>query len=327
MVALISKSRIQEFNIDTVEKALVFGTLGLRAALIGKNNINTEDPAVTINVYGKSETEGNLNLEIYLPYNDFELNTNGGQLLDSISEYSSNTSDLETEMNLVSSPSLSGLVIPDYNENVIITFEKYLIYYSQILWASVSDKRNNAVSITFLGNQDNSQVWLSINLPLDLNKWLLGSNYLDAIINVVSSYVEPLNQSEPPDDTVPALDPSLFTINANYSTTIDYPDNYSPMELWTFQSPTILDAIYLDVYYDDIEGAFDCYFYLNGNEISYQYFSDYGDGSYEITFDTTNNPVIFMPGDTLDIEIYDDEQLSQFDANIYVLELPPPPQL
>ena len=326
MVALISKSRIQEFNIDTVEKALVFGALGLRAALIGKNNSNTEDLAVSINVLRKNEVEGNLNLEIYLPYNDFELNTNGGQLLDSILEYSSNTLNLETEMNLVSSPSLSGLTIPDYDETVIVSFEKYLIYYSQILWASISDKRNNAVSITFLGNQENSQVWLSINLPLDLNKWLLGGNYLDSLINVVSSYVQIPNQSEPPVNEPPGLDPSLFTINANYSASIEYPDSYSSTELWAFNYPAILDVIYLDVYYDDLEGAFDCYFYLNGNEVSYQYFSDYGDGSYEITFDTQDNPVIFMPGDVLEIEIQDDEILSQLDVNISVLELPPLPQ-
>ena len=319
MVALISKSRIEQFNIDSVEKALVFAVLGLRVALIGKNNTNTKDLAVSINVLRKNEVEGNLNLEVYLPYNDFELNTNGGQLLDSILEYSSNTSDLETEMNLASSPSLSGLIIPGYDETIILSFEKYLIYYSQILWASVPDKRNNAVSITFLSNQEKSQVWLSINLPLDLNKWLLGGNYLDSLIPVVSSYVQVPGQSESPE-----LDPDLFTVAAHYLVSIEYPDNYSTTEFWEFDYTAILDAIYLDVYYDDIEGAFDCYFYLNGVEVSYQYFSDYGDGSYEIIFDNHNSPVFFEPGDVLEVEIYDDEQLSQLDANLYVLEMPSP---
>ena len=85
-----------------------------------------------------------------------------------------------------------------------------------------------------------------------------------------------------------------------------------------------METPYLDVYYDELEGAFDCYFYLNGVGVSYQYFSDYGDGTYEITFNTQNNPVLFSPGDILEIEIYDDEQLSQLDANIYVLEPPSP---
>ena len=317
MVTLLSKTKIQSLNIDTVEKALVFGVLGLRAALIGRNNSNTVDSAVSIKVLRRNELEGNLNLEVYLPYNDYKLNTTGGQLLDSILEYSSNVPSLETEINLASIPSTSGLVIPDYDENLITSFEKYLIYYSQILWASVPDKRNNAVSLNFLGNQESSQVWLSINLPLDLNKWLLGSNYLDALINVVSEYVSPIVEVTP---DVEDLDPSSFTNSANYSTFIEYPDGFFYSELWTFNSPAILDAIYLDIYYDDIEGSFDCYFYLNGQEVPYQFFSDYGGGSYEISFDTENNPTIFASGDVLEIEVIDDELIAQVDANIYVLE-------
>lgn len=43
MVALISKSQIQDFNIDTVEKALIFGSFSLRSALVGSDNGNTDD--------------------------------------------------------------------------------------------------------------------------------------------------------------------------------------------------------------------------------------------------------------------------------------------
>ncbi|MGK7898759.1 MAG: hypothetical protein AB4372_35380, partial [Xenococcus sp. (in: cyanobacteria)] len=161
------------------------------------------------------------------------------------------------------------------------------------------------------------QILISAKLPFNLNQWLLGGNYLDALGVAVSEYVSL---------SPPSLDPSLFTVGANYLFSIDYPDNYSPTEFRAFQSPTILESVYLDVYYDDMEGAFDCYFYLNGVEVSYQYFSDYGGGSFEVTFDTINNPVVFIPGDVLDIEVQDSEQVSQIDANLYVLELPAPPQ-
>ena len=75
MVALLSKTEIQSLNIDTVEKALVFAALVLRAALVGEDNANAADLAVSINLSATNESEGTLNLEIYIPYTAYGLNT------------------------------------------------------------------------------------------------------------------------------------------------------------------------------------------------------------------------------------------------------------
>ena len=56
---------------------------------------------------------------------------------------------------------------------------------------SNANKRSNAIALNFLGNQDNPQVWITVNLPLNLDLWLLRGNYLDAISTVVTSYVDP----------------------------------------------------------------------------------------------------------------------------------------
>ena len=171
MVALISKSQIQAFNIDTVEKALIFGALSLRSALVGSDNEHTEDTTISSDI-STSGTEANLSIDVNLPYNSYKFNTSGGLLLESIEELSANSLTLDNDLNLVSSPSNSGLVMPDYDESVINTFEKYLAYYSMILWASFESKSNPVISLLFLGNQDDSFVQISLNLPLDLNKWL-----------------------------------------------------------------------------------------------------------------------------------------------------------
>ncbi len=231
-------------------------------------------------------------------------------------EYPSNSPNLLLDLSLDSTPTTSGLTIPDYHDTVVNTIEKYLVYYAQILWASVDNKQDNTVSFTFISNQESPQILISVNLPLNLNQWLLGGNYLDSISTVVTSYVTP----EPP-----SLDASFFTQSTNYFTSLDSPSTFGYEELWTFEQPAILDLVYFDVYYGDEESYFDFYFYLNGVEVPYQDFYDYGD-SFEIVFDTSSNPIIFLPRDILEIEVYGDVDPDQLDANIYVLELPPPPQ-
>ena len=64
MVALIPKSQIQGFNVDTVEKALVFGSLALRAALVGSDNALAEDRAVVIDVRATGENTGVLSIQM-----------------------------------------------------------------------------------------------------------------------------------------------------------------------------------------------------------------------------------------------------------------------
>ncbi len=311
MVALLYKTTIQSLNVDTVEKALVFGTLVLRAALVGSDNSNAADLAVTINVSATSETEGNLNLEIYLPYTAYGLNTNGGQLLDAIEEYTSNASNLEADLNLASTPTSSGLIIPDYDESAITSFEQYLVYYAQLLWASVPNKRANAISFNFLGNQDNPQVWMTVNLPLNLDLWLMGSNYLDSISTVVTSYVDP-NPGPGGGDS------QEETVNYYYS--LEGLAAYNVESLHTVSNTGVLEQITIDADYDTEFGILDTYFYLNGTEVYPESIIPYGDGSYDLVFDPANNPIFLDSGDHFEFEIYEEPEPSYMDLNLYIIE-------
>ena len=81
MVALLSKTQIESLNIDTVEKAIVFGSLALRAALVGNDSANAEDRTVVIGVRATGETSSVLSLDLTLPYDSYGFNTSGGLLL------------------------------------------------------------------------------------------------------------------------------------------------------------------------------------------------------------------------------------------------------
>ena len=105
MVALLTKTEIQSLYIDTVEKALVFGALFLRAALVGSDDANADNLNAALNLSAVSDTEGNLNLEVYIPYSAYILNSKGGKLLDAVEEYQSNSPNLYSTIQICSKSS------------------------------------------------------------------------------------------------------------------------------------------------------------------------------------------------------------------------------
>ena len=81
--------------------------------------------------------------------------------------------------------------MPTYDEGIIDTVEEYLLYYSNILWASLEDKNSSVISYQFLENQEEAQILIEIELPLDLNSWLFGGNYLNSLLVVTDNYQSP----------------------------------------------------------------------------------------------------------------------------------------
>ena len=78
--------------------------------------------------------------------------------------------------------------IPDYNQTIVNTFERYLFYYSSILWASLENKRNKIVNFKF---NPNGTIKLDLAIPFDINRWLLGDNYINSVSRVVDTYLIP----------------------------------------------------------------------------------------------------------------------------------------
>ena len=312
MVALLTKTEIESLNIDTVEKALVFGALFLRAALVGSDDGNADNFNAALNVSAVSDTEGNLNLELYIPYSAYQLNAKGGQLLDAVGEYSSNSPNLLLELSLESLPTSSGLVIPDYPETIITTVEKYLVYYAQILWASVANKRSGPISLTFLGNQEEPQLLISVNLPLNLDAWLNGNNYLDAISTVAIAYAPPpdLGGGEvPPGNIQP------------YSSQTSNPIFDTEVVLHTITVPGTLLGIYLESVLPNSSTYYELVFYVNGESVSYaEVFEDELSNFYEWVFDNPDNPISLYVGDTIGFKYFGFDTIGEMDWTIFISE-------
>ena len=295
MVALLPKAEIESRNIDTVEKAIVFGSLALRAALVGNDSANAEDRTVVIGVRATGETSSVLSLDLTLPYDSYEFNVSGGLLLDSVQELTSNAAALNSDLNLSSEPSDSGLVIPDYPENLISSFEQYLLYYATILWASVANKRDSTISLTLLGNQEESQLLIRIALPLDLDAWLLGGNYLNSISTVVESY------------QIPAISPSFVDPNDSiiiYTVELGAVEPYSQHELLSIPSAGRLTQIKIVADFPDPDDIWFLLFYADGVEIPIDEQDVQETGPSYLHFNAENSEASLASGATLVLDHY-----------------------
>ncbi len=194
MVALIPKAEIEALNIDTVERAIIFAALALRAAIVGADNSNNKSREVTLNSRVNRDNTVTLSIGATLLFNAYQFYAEGGDLVSNILEFSTVENDLSGQLDFETSPSdLPDPVIPDYPEDKILSFEQYLLYYSLILFASLDEKRNSYVNLSFLvGSKGDAQLKLSLAIPINLNTWLLGDNYINATQRIVDSYQFPI---------------------------------------------------------------------------------------------------------------------------------------
>ncbi len=193
MVALILKAEIEALNIDTVERAIVFAALALRAAIVGADNSNNQSRQITLNTKIARDNTVTLSIGATLPFNAYNFHVFGGDLFSNLIEVEAVTNDLSGQFNFEVKPSTPTIpIIPDYPEREIITFEQYLLYYSLTLFASLESKRNNYVKLSFLsGTKGHAQIKLSLEIPINLNKWLLGDNYINSTRRIVDNYSIP----------------------------------------------------------------------------------------------------------------------------------------
>ena len=190
MVNLITKAAKQALNIDTVERAIVFGALALRAAIVGRTEFDKdEDRDVLIDIVTNRDNTTSLSIDVLLPFDSYSFYSQGGSIIENIQTLPNALLSLTDQFNFTTEPSTELLpAIPDYDQVVINTFEKYLFHYSSILWASLENKRNKIVSFRF---NPEGTIKLDLAIPFDINKWLLGDNYINSVLRVVDSYQVP----------------------------------------------------------------------------------------------------------------------------------------
>ncbi len=198
MVRLISKANIEAFNIDTVERAIVFGALCLE---IGEQN-NLNSPVTSIEIVpnvSREDTYFDISGSFSLETNNYYLS--GGLIFPNLAQEDRPVT-VGTIWNLIypweylvdPSETLDP-PIPDYPSNFNY-FEQYLLYYLFIYWASSNGgtfSRN--INLDF-NSEDNEgiktqSIDFSIRIPMDFEKWLLGKNYINSVKRTLTNYQIP----------------------------------------------------------------------------------------------------------------------------------------
>lgn len=193
MVALIPKGEIEALNIDTVERAIVFAALALRAAIVGSDNSNNQSRQVTLNTRVARDNTVTLAISATLSFNAYNFHVLGGELISNLIEVEAVTPDLSGQFNFNVAPSVPNMpFIPDYPEAEITTFEQYLVFYFLTLFASLEEAKNDYIKLSFLsGTKGDAQLKLSLNIPIQFSKWLLGDNYINSTLRIVEQYSAP----------------------------------------------------------------------------------------------------------------------------------------
>lgn len=196
MVLLIPKTVIASYNIDTVERAIVFGALCLE---IGEQN-SFNSPTTSIEISPIiSRTDSYLAISFSCPLNSDSYSKSGGGLfLNNIVaqeiDQDSTIADFIDFKNI--STSSSDLIFPDY-PNSFINFEQYIVWYFFIYWASLEVKFSRNISFDLLTEQDENtgiktyNLSLDLQLPIDLDTWLLGGNYIQSVQHTLTIYKVP----------------------------------------------------------------------------------------------------------------------------------------
>lgn len=215
MVGLISQASINNFSIDTVERAIVFSALVLQLA-IGKTT-NNEELLDEFSLKIEPNGTNNLNLKIdaYLPINASDYARYGGNIYRSLVEYQTDSFDIQQNLSLTVNPSTVQVpAMIDFPHSTFkATFETYLYFYSSVLLASIDNKRNEVVTIKPGVDSSGESVRVKVILPLNIEKWALGNNYIESVERIVTTNYKSWDASTLNFGTVSILDNNTILNN------------------------------------------------------------------------------------------------------------------
>lgn len=212
MSFLLPKEQMQSLNIDTVERAIVFGALCLE--IMEQSGLNNPETEIGIEpIVDRRNTSFSIS-------GTFSLDTakyykNGGLIFRNLAPeerpiitplditiapltYPFQLITLVSKWNIKPSNSLEP-AIPDY-PNSFRYFEQYLLYYFFVYWASIGVSYSREISLelvieeteeTELIELKKHKISFSINLPVNFETWFLGGNYINSVERVLDTYRVP----------------------------------------------------------------------------------------------------------------------------------------
>ncbi len=107
MVNLITKAEIEALNIDTVERAIAFAALALRAAIVGRTEFDPdEDKDVLIDIVTNRDNTTSLSIDVLLPFDGYSFYAQGGSIMENIQTLPNALLSLSNQFNFTVQPSV-----------------------------------------------------------------------------------------------------------------------------------------------------------------------------------------------------------------------------
>lgn len=187
MVLPPNYQQLQDSNIDTIERAIVYGATLLKAAYTkaeATNKIN-EKIRITHRV-GNADTY-DLVIEATLEFNNITALESGGNIINNL--FATNNLPLP-DINYSCPASVPATpMLPIITSEKLKSLEHFFFYYCCLLKASLP-AADRSIAISYL--EDNSvggKTTIQLALPLNYTNWLLGSNYVACVTRKVTSYI------------------------------------------------------------------------------------------------------------------------------------------
>jgi hypothetical protein len=194
MTSFIAKSILEELNIDTIERKIVFALLLLRNAATQSEKTGKYYNAIrlSVGIRATGDTyQANLNATAKIPYHSLLALTSGMNLIKNLKTISDST--IMPSFSAIA-PTMRAPQLPE-EPSFINTLEKHLLWSSQILAASILPVIDR-VKISFL-EEDPSEpsVLIDYLLPIDWSKYLLTNNIIEATKLLAARYIsEPIEE-------------------------------------------------------------------------------------------------------------------------------------
>jgi hypothetical protein len=203
MTSFIAKSIREELKIDTIERSIVFSLLLLRAAASegGKTEKYYNAVRLSTNVRATGDTyQANLNATAKIPYSSPLALASGMNLIKNLKTISDST--ITPSVGEIA-PTIDAPELPE-EPSSINTLEKYLLWSSQILAASILPVIDR-VKISFLEEDPiEPSVLIDYTIPIDWSRYLLTNNIIEATKLLATRYI-----------TVPTEEIPLSTLIGN----------------------------------------------------------------------------------------------------------------
>lgn len=191
MVGLIPRFIVNDFNIDTLERAIIFGTLALQTAIAQSQN-DTLRRKIKLRIAPKGRDRVEVNIDASLPFDMGEFVKYGGDFLAGIANF-----DLPPWVILTSEDFAIRDIEPTVENPFILpdsiflnSFEQYLYYHTAILFDSLENNRNEIVRVEpKFENFSGSELRLKINLPLEIKSLTGNLNLLNSVGRVTTDLI------------------------------------------------------------------------------------------------------------------------------------------